>query len=499
MRKFIKSIRKSLADALRENEYIINWLERYPRTFKFLGRRFSRSQPYGLSFTIWLALGFVVLLWFISWGGDIVGDTPLVAVDIRIMNLLVAIRDMQFAKVFLFFTYLANWQIIVSLGIVFIVWLWLTGERYRTVLLVMTVFTAELAYTFIKFIVQRARPDAGFALIQQGGFSFPSGHATVAMALYGLVGYYLYSRYKQRWVKLLVLLVSFAVILLIGFSRMYLGVHWTSDVFSGWALGLIILIVLISAFDYRKLPKYDSVGTKSQRFSLIATLVVLEVIFIALFYALHPLKPVIATVPQIQPENITAENLTSIIAGPHFPKYSETISGQKMEPVSIIAVGTDAQIKQAFRAADWYLADEPKVQTWDELAKAAWFNLPYPTAPVTPAFLAAVPNQLAFEKATDSNSVRQRHHTRFWQTDFIIDHAPVWVATASFDDGMRYLVTHKIRPEIDLERDYIIEQLERTQLVTLVDDIKLVQPQMGKNQSQDVFFTDGHAYIIWFK
>ena len=162
-------------------------------------------------------------------------------------------------------------------------------------------------------------------------------------------------------------------------------------------------------------------------------------------------------------------------------------------------VASEDKIKQVFAAAGWFLADEPQVKTWDELAKAAFFNLPYPTAPVTPSFVAAIPNQMAFEKGTATNSVRQRHHIRFWQTNFYVDKVPVWVATASFDDGMRYLVTHKIRPEIDVERDYIIEQLLATQSVSEAKEIKLVEPQMGQNQSQDVFFTDGKAYIIWLK
>ncbi len=127
---------------------------------------------------------------------------------------------------------------------------------------------------------------------------------------------------------------------------------------------------------------------------------------------------------------------------------------------------------------------------------AAIFNQPYPTAPVTPSFLNTQPNDIAFEKPTEANTVRQRHHIRFCLTNFQWDGIPVWVATASFDDGLRYFITHKIHPDIDTERDFIKNELIGTGLVIDEKQIQLVKPLLGQNQSGDQFFTDGEAYII---
>ena len=94
-----------------------------------------------------------------------------------------------------------------------------------------------------KNILQRPRPEI-LRLIDIGGFSFPSGHSTFSMAIYGYLMYILKNsniRYKNIFITVVCLMI-----LAIGFSRIYLGVHYFSDVFAGFLSGLIVLnIVLI--------------------------------------------------------------------------------------------------------------------------------------------------------------------------------------------------------------------------------------------------------------
>jgi hypothetical protein len=122
----------------------------------------------------------------------------------------------------------------------------------------------------------------------------------------------------------------------------------------------------------------------------------------------------------------------------------------------------------------------------------------YLKAPVTPSYLNAEPENLAFQKPTDSNTLRQRHHTRLWQTDFrLASGQEVWVATASYDEGIEFagpakLPTHHIDPNIDAERSYIASSLG----LKNVSYLQVVNAQAGKNASGDVFFTDGKAAVI---
>ena len=95
--------------------------------------------------------------------------------------------------------------------------------------------------TVLKFIVQRPRPD-GFRLISETGYSFPSGHSMVAMAFFGLLIWMVW-RYHRRDVMRLVWCACFGlVIVMVGVSRIYLGVHYASDVIAGFCVSLMWLI-----------------------------------------------------------------------------------------------------------------------------------------------------------------------------------------------------------------------------------------------------------------
>ena len=97
----------------------------------------------------------------------------------------------------------------------------------------------------LKNIVRRARPDE-FRIIEEGGYSFPSGHSMVSMAFYGLLIYLIYKKVNNKYLKNCLIILLSMIILLIGLSRIYLGVHYTSDVLAGFLLGLSYLIIFVS-------------------------------------------------------------------------------------------------------------------------------------------------------------------------------------------------------------------------------------------------------------
>lgn len=90
--------------------------------------------------------------------------------------------------------------------------------------------------SLLKVIFQRPRPDYPH-LVRALGFSFPSGHATVSAAVFATMAYLAYSRMRPGKARLLVLLAALALILMVGISRVYLGVHYPSDVLAGFAVG----------------------------------------------------------------------------------------------------------------------------------------------------------------------------------------------------------------------------------------------------------------------
>lgn len=111
----------------------------------------------------------------------------------------------------------------------------------------------------LKFIVRRPRPD-GFRLAEASGFSFPSGHSMVAMAFFGLLVWFVW-RYEKDSVKRTLLTIALcAVIAMIGISRVYLGVHYASDVLGGFCLSVIWLVFFTKVIA----PIFMGSGERSQ-------------------------------------------------------------------------------------------------------------------------------------------------------------------------------------------------------------------------------------------
>jgi len=94
------------------------------------------------------------------------------------------------------------------------------------------------------------------------GYSFPSGHSMMSFAFYGLLIYLTYNYIGNKILKTLIIIALFVIILLIGLSRIYLRVHYTSDVIAGFSIGIIWLI--FSIWLLNKIEKYSSVRVRPE-------------------------------------------------------------------------------------------------------------------------------------------------------------------------------------------------------------------------------------------
>ncbi len=107
-------------------------------------------------------------------------------------------------------------------------------------------FTGAIGLNILlKQLFSRDRPALWERIVDVGQYSFPSGHAMVSMVIYGYIGYILATRYRRQQVGIISL--TTLLITAIGFSRLYLGVHWPTDIIAGYAAGLVWLIACISS------------------------------------------------------------------------------------------------------------------------------------------------------------------------------------------------------------------------------------------------------------
>ena len=114
------------------------------------------------------------------------------------------------------------------------------------IFLVLNLFTAWIIMNLSKILFLRERP-AGEHLTHAAGYSFPSGHAMLSLVFYGFIIYYLLTQVRNRQSKIAAGLLVF-LILLIGVSRIYLNVHFATDVLGGFIMGGVLLILFIQAF-----------------------------------------------------------------------------------------------------------------------------------------------------------------------------------------------------------------------------------------------------------
>ncbi|MBQ4650189.1 MAG: phosphatase PAP2 family protein [Firmicutes bacterium] len=100
-------------------------------------------------------------------------------------------------------------------------------------------------YKAMKHIFLRARPDVVYHLVEQGGYAFPSGHSATSMLVYGLL-FYLIGKYcNNQKLKVLLQAICGILVLTVGPSRLYVGVHWATDVMAGWCVGAAVLMATV--------------------------------------------------------------------------------------------------------------------------------------------------------------------------------------------------------------------------------------------------------------
>lgn len=110
--------------------------------------------------------------------------------------------------------------------------------------IIMNIAIIAILNQVLKRILQRPRPTE-FRIIEETGYSFPSGHSMVSMAFYGYLIYLIYKYIKNKYVKCISIVLLSILICSIGISRIYLGVHYTSDVLGGFLISVSYLIIYI--------------------------------------------------------------------------------------------------------------------------------------------------------------------------------------------------------------------------------------------------------------
>lgn len=162
-------------------------------------------------------------------------------VDSSLYEKMIDIRSDYLTFIMLIFTRIGS-----TIGVIVVCVLLFINSKTRKKLawpVTVSVITAVITNNLIKVIVSRPRPNY-LRIIEESGYSFPSGHAMVNMALYLTIIFILIKYFKSKKAKYLISICCLIMPLFIGISRIYLGVHYFSDVFAGWILGFAITAIV---------------------------------------------------------------------------------------------------------------------------------------------------------------------------------------------------------------------------------------------------------------
>ncbi len=197
-----------------------------------------KKKDYLIYGFVLLAL-FLILLIFVSFG-------LVNGLDNSVNNFVPGIVSSSLTSLMIFFTNLMENEVVMVFALILIAVLFILKRKKEVLLVVGTFAFAEIVKEGFKILIQRARPLN--SLINETGFSFPSGHSTFAILFFLIIIYLFKDSIKDNVLRYSFVIFNLVLILLVGFSRIYLGVHWITDVVGGFLLGGFVFCMGVYIF-----------------------------------------------------------------------------------------------------------------------------------------------------------------------------------------------------------------------------------------------------------
>lgn len=211
-----------------------------------------KLKGYGLSAFI---IGLVSIIGFASMV-FLVSTKKIIQFDQLVISLIQDLESSNLTGIMKFFTKIGSFSSVLVICLLSAFFLFFV-LKHRTELLLFVIVTigTPIINKILKGLFQRARPEL-HRLIEIGGYSFPSGHAMNAFSVYGILTFLLWRHIPTRLGRAALIMISSIFILMIGISRVYLGVHYPSDIIAGYFASSFWLVISIWFFQkYREKQK----------------------------------------------------------------------------------------------------------------------------------------------------------------------------------------------------------------------------------------------------
>jgi undecaprenyl-diphosphatase len=194
-----------------------------------------------------LCIGFGIAFGYIA---SAIGNDTIVGFDTAVIGFVQGLEAPWLTSIMKVFTWIGSGYVVAPIALIgFIVLYFVLHYRQQAFLLIVVIAGSVLLNSVLKNYFKRERPEI-HRILDANGFSFPSGHSMMAFALYAIIAYIAWRNVKTSVSRILLLLFAAFMIIMIGMSRIYLGVHYPSDVVGGFAASALWLTIAISVYAY---------------------------------------------------------------------------------------------------------------------------------------------------------------------------------------------------------------------------------------------------------
>jgi len=219
---------------------------------------------------VWVACLLLAAVGLLQLTDNVLDHDGLTAVDLPWHEWAVAHRSPAWTGIMSVLSFVGSTFMLLVYASCAVGWLAARRQRVHAVLVVVTTLGAAVLVPLLKHVIARERPPVADRLAVETSWSYPSGHSLGSTAVLGVIAIVVTSRMTRRVVRALVRAAAALLVVAIGVSRVYLGVHWPSDVLAGWLAGglwLAFCLALTSRWPglHRHLPTLGSQETERAR------------------------------------------------------------------------------------------------------------------------------------------------------------------------------------------------------------------------------------------
>ncbi|MEQ8779641.1 MAG: VTT domain-containing protein [Roseibium album] len=324
---------------------IVAWFSRRPdRVSQWIARNFDPDHPRStgmLASAVLLLITMPAFFWVV---GQVAPGEPMVRADLSILNFFDSLRTPVGDKIMVFFTTLGDGVVVAAVATAVAAYLFLRKAWRRGIGFIIAMAGTAMFVPLFKLLLHRSRPMELYA--GADAYSFPSGHATLTAVLFGICAV-LIAHDLNRWLKASVFSVIATFVIAIGFSRVYLGAHWMSDVLAGLLFGT----AMVSAFAFVFGPIHnEKIGRATLAAIVVATLTVFGGWHIWSTFD----KALLTYQPKADTEVLTASGWRD--NGWQFlPARRIELNGDREEPLVIQFAGPLPQFAKAAEKDGWQL------------------------------------------------------------------------------------------------------------------------------------------------